>query len=120
MRWTPLLERWSGGSLARRVADLSFGIYARHRIRQIERRSVAQTQTRTLLRLVRQAESTRFGQDHDFASIRTTDDFQRRVPLRDYDAFWQKYWQPAFPDLAGVSWPGPIPALSLSFGTTPR
>src|SRR5437660_8835912 len=118
MRWTPLLGRCGGGKLARRVADAGFGIYARRRVRKLDSQSVAQTQTRLLLQLVAQARPTRFGRDHDFAGIRTVADYQARVPLRDYDAFWKDYWQPAFPDLAGVTWPGPIPYLALSSGTT--
>ena len=70
------------------------------------------------MRLVRHAQNTRFGRDHDFGRIRTVADYQERVPLRDYDAFWKDYWQPAFPNLADVTWPGPIPYLALSSGTT--
>ena len=118
MLWTPLLERCAGGRVARRFADLGWRLYARRRARQTDRQAVAETQHRTLLRLVRQARNTRFGRDHGFDSIRSVADFQQRVPLRDYDAFWASYWQPAFPHLAGVTWPEPIPYLALSSGTT--
>ena len=40
------------------------------------------------------------------------------MPLREYEAFWKDYWQPAFPRLADVTWPGPIPYFALSSGTT--
>jgi hypothetical protein len=50
--------------------------------------------------------------------VRTAADYQRRVPLRTYEAFWTEYWQPAFPVLDGVTWPGRIPYLALSSGTT--
>jgi hypothetical protein len=40
------------------------------------------------------------------------------VPLRKYEAFWKEYWQPAFPHLTDVTWPGPAPYLALSSGTT--
>src|SRR5262249_50650482 len=59
-----------------------------------------------------------FGRDHDFARIRTVEDYQHLVPLRDYDTFWRDYWQPVFPCLQGVSWPDPIPYFALSSGTT--
>jgi hypothetical protein len=68
--------------------------------------------------LVRQGQATVFGRAHDLAGVRNVADYQRRVPLRDYDAMWRDYWEPAFPRLAGVSWPGPIPYLALSSGTT--
>src|SRR5262249_47225034 len=72
----------------------------------------------SLLQLVQAARRTRFGLEHDFARIRSVRDYQQRVPLRTYEAFWQQYWQPSFPRLAGVTWPGPIPYLALSSGTT--
>jgi hypothetical protein len=71
-----------------------------------------------LLRLVRLAADTKFGCDHHFGSIRTIADYQRRVPVRDYEAFWDEYWQPAFPHLTNRTWPGAIPYLALSSGTT--
>jgi hypothetical protein len=41
-------------------------------------------------------------------------DFQRLVPLRTPAQLWRDYWQPAFPNLAGATWPGPIPYLAVS------
>src|SRR5207302_2739768 len=72
----------------------------------------------TLLRLVRFARRTQFGRDHAFERIRTIDDYQRRVPLRDYESFWTNYWRDAFPRLQGVTWPDSIPYFALSSGTT--
>src|SRR5262245_16381019 len=105
-------------SLIRRAADFAFGRYARRRARALDRLDAADEQRRTLLRLVRQARHTRFGRVHDFPRIRTVADYQRCVPLRDYDAFWQTYWQPAFPRLTDVTWPELIPYFALSSGTT--
>jgi hypothetical protein len=70
-----------------------------------------------LLHLVRKAAGTHFGRDHGFASIRTVADYQRQVPLRDYEAFWDQYWRPAFPHLTSGTWPGQAPYLALSSGT---
>jgi hypothetical protein len=112
------LQRLIGTKVARHAADTFFGCYARRRVRRLDAQIVADLQHKTLLDLVRHAQNTRFGRDHDFARIRTVPDFQERVPLRDYDAFWKDYWHPAFPQLADVSWPGPIPYLALSSGTT--
>ncbi|HYV36049.1 MAG TPA: GH3 auxin-responsive promoter family protein [Gemmataceae bacterium] len=115
---TPLLQSLAGNVLSRRAADLFFGIYARRRVRYVDAQDINHIQTETLLSLVRHAQHTRFGREHDFGRIRTLADYQERVPLRDYDAFWSEYWQPAFPNLADVTWPGPIPYLALSSGTT--
>ena len=107
-----------GQTWVRRTADFVLHQYARRRVQALDQVSAAVVQRDTLLTLVRQAQATRFGRDHDFARVRSLADYQRRVPLRDYDAFWKEYWQPAFPNLAHVTWPGEIPYLALSSGTT--
>jgi hypothetical protein len=118
MAWTSLLERLSGSRMVRRAADTLFTRYTCRRVRCIDGHKTGDVQSQSLLSLVRRAESTRFGRDHDFARIRSVADFQARVPLRDYDAFWKDYWQPAFPGLTDVTWPGTVPYLALSSGTT--
>jgi hypothetical protein len=112
-----LLERLASNPVVHRGADLVFSRYARERARRLDTLSVA-VQKRTLLRLVRKAIDTRFGRNHGFTSIRSISDFQQRVPVREYEAFWAEYWQPAFPTLADVTWPGPVPYLAMSSGTT--
>ena len=118
MAWRSLLERLSGSLMLRRGADALFTGYARRRVRQIDIQKTSDVQSNSLLSLVRRAQNTRFGRDHDFARIRTVVDFQTRVPLRDYDAFWNDYWRSAFPGLTEVTWPGTVPYLALSSGTT--
>jgi hypothetical protein len=113
-----LMERIARSSLVRRVADTAFDRYARQRVSALETTSPTAVQRRTLLSLVRQAAGTRFGRKHDFSSIRSIADYQERVPLRAYEAFWTDYWQPAFPQLRDLTWPGRIPYLALSSGTT--
>ncbi len=113
-----ILSALAGRPLVRRATDAVFGRFARRRARQLDRLDTARVQERTLLRLVRHARDTRFGRDHDFAAVRSVTDYQARVPLRDYDAFWSGYWSAAFPFLQGVSWPGPVPYFALSSGTT--
>ncbi len=104
--------------LARRVADAAFLAWARWRVARLDREPPAAAQQRTLFHLLRQGAGTRFGRDHGFRSIRTIADYQRRVPLRDYDAFWKDYWQPSFPTLTNATWHSRIPYLALSSGTT--
>jgi hypothetical protein len=104
--------------LARSVVDTIFRGLARRRITELDQQAVARCQHRVLLCLVHRAQSTRFGRDHDFPRIRTVGDFQRLVPLRTPAELWREYWQPAFPNLAGATWPGPIPYLAVSSGQT--
>lgn len=95
-----------------------FRLFAALRRRQIAAQIPAVTQEALLLRLLEKAAGTRFGRDHGFAGIRSVTGFQRAVPLRSYDSFWRDYWQPEFPVLENVSWPGPIPHFAVSSGTT--
>src|SRR5687767_11662757 len=113
-----LAESLLGRRFSRRLADYALGAVSRRRVRQLDRLDAARVQERVLLRLVRHASHTRFGRDHGFEHIRTVADFQQRVPLRDYEAFWEEYWRQPFPYLAGVSWPGHVRYFGLSSGTT--
>ena len=93
-------------------------LLARRRRAQLERMDATAVQERTLLKLVRRAAETRFGKDHGFASIRSVVDFQARVPLRAWEAMWDEYYKAALPNFANISWPGRVPYLALSSGTT--
>jgi hypothetical protein len=113
-----VLQRLAGSAAVRHLADLGFDRFARRRTRWLEYADPVAMQQRTLLNLVRRGTATRFGIDHQFDRIRSIPDYQARVPLRDYDTFWRDYWQPAFPRLTDVTWPGLIPYFGLSSGTT--
>lgn len=115
---TLLSERLAATPLVRRTADAVFYRYALRRVSSVGAMSFPQVQENALLRLVRHARDTRFGREHDFASIRSVRDYQSRVPLRDYDRFWNEYWQPAFPRNENATWPGSVAYLALSSGTT--
>lgn len=100
------------------IADGSFRRYAGYRARQIDAIDPAEAQEETLLRLVHKARRTRFGAEHDFDTIRSVTDYQRQVPLRTYEEFWGTYWQRSLHDLRDLTWPGRIPYVALSSGTT--
>jgi hypothetical protein len=116
--WQAVLERALGCNVARRATDAWFARYARRRINGLVAADAARQQEKILLRLLKRAHGTRFGREHGFLSIQSIRDFQRRVPLRKYEAFWKEYWQPAFPHLTDITWPGQVPYLALSSGTT--
>src|SRR5713226_3212825 len=100
--------------LARCVVDTLFRGKARRRVVTLDHQSVARCQNRTLLGLVHKAQTTRFGREHDFRRIRDLRDFHRLVPLRTPAELWRDYWQPVYPNLAGATWPGPIPYLAVA------
>jgi hypothetical protein len=93
-------------------------LYARYRAARLARQDAAAVQQQTLLRLLARAAMTRFGREHRFGAIRDVKAFQAAVPLRRYEDFWAAYWQPAFPELVDVSWPGWIPFFAESSGTS--
>ena len=92
-------------------------LYARRRLRQLEAMEPQQTQRHVLSSLIRRGRGTKFGRDHGFSSAWSLDDYRARVPLRDYDAFWEDYWQAPFPRLTDCTWPGLIPWFAVSSGT---
>ncbi|GJL87093.1 MAG: hypothetical protein DHS20C03_08020 [Minwuia thermotolerans] len=93
-------------------------LFARRRLEALGNQDVCETQHQQLLRLVRQARRTRFGQDHDLATVRSVADFQDRVPIRTYEDFWGEYWSPVFPDVRGQTWPTAVRFMATSSGTT--
>jgi GH3 auxin-responsive promoter len=84
----------------------------------LARQDAASTQRHVLAALLRRAAGTAFGRHHEFASIRSVEQYQRQVPLRNYEEFWSNWWAPAFPRVSGVTWPGPIRYFANSSGTT--
>ncbi len=93
-------------------------VYALLRTRRLEAIRPAALQAATLKRLLHRAVDTDFGRAHRFATINSIETYQRQVPIRDYADFWTDWWEPAYPDLVNVSWPGKIPHFSLTSGTT--
>lgn len=111
---TPLANSW----FVRRLADAALVSYSHYRVNSLDRLDTAAVQRNTLLRLVHHARNTRFGRDHDFARIRSIADYQARVPVREYEWFWNTYWKDAYPRIDDITWPGRIPYFALSSGTT--
>ncbi|MFM2269806.1 MAG: hypothetical protein RL757_3247 [Bacteroidota bacterium] len=52
-----------------------------------EKNNAVQYQERIFQELLRRGVHSQFGQEHDFGSIKTYQDWCEKVPLRDYDAF---------------------------------
>ncbi len=113
-----LLEQLIGLRSVRRAADAVLVRAARRRVAFLDQANPVALQQRILARLIRYARDTHFGRAHGFEFIRTVRNYQDRVPLRDFDAFWQEYWQPVFPEIVGATWPEPVPYFALSSGTT--
>lgn len=93
-------------------------LYARHRYSFFSRSNPAQIQQRQLLSLITRAAQTKFGKDHHFASIKSVEQYQKQVPLRTYEQFWNEYWRAPFPTLVDCTWPGKVPFFAVSSGTS--
>ena len=112
------LERFAGSPPARGLVNLGFHLGARLRCAGLSHADPVFIQEQTLRRLVRTARQTRFGRDHRFASIGSVADFQRAVPVRTYESLWDAYLRDAYPLFEDLTWPGRIPFLALTSGTT--
>lgn len=74
-------------TLADVVLRLGLGVTRCWSWRAFERktRNPAGVQQEVLAGILRRNQHTRFGQEHDFASIRSPEDYAARVPIRDYE-----------------------------------
>ena len=75
------------------------------------------TQRRLLKKLVKKAQHTVFGREHDFKSIKTYQDFKERVPIRHYENF-TGYIRQIKEGLSDVLWPGRPMYFAKTSGTT--
>jgi hypothetical protein len=108
----------AGSAPVRHLVNAGFHLHARLRKEVVEELDPRRTQERALLSLVRRARATRFGRDHTFERIRSVADFQKAVPMRTYEALWNDYLQEYYPVFEDLTWPGKIPFLALTSGTT--
>ncbi len=75
------------------------------------------TQQKVFRDLIRQAEATQFGKDHDFAHISTFEDFASQVPIRDYEAL-RPYVHRVVKGEANILWKGKPLYFAKTSGTT--
>lgn len=108
----------AGARPVRKAVNTALHTHARRRVARLEGTDPAAEQERQLLHLVRQACGTRFGRDHGFARVRSVADFQKAVPLRTYEDLWTRYLHDQYPIFDNLTWPGRVPYLALTSGTT--
>jgi hypothetical protein len=113
-----LLSRIAGHHLVRTRVNQAYMRYARRRTGALAAADPVRVQEQTLRRLVRKARFTRFGRDHGFAGIVGVESYQRAVPLRTYEDLWTVYLRDRYPVFEDLTWPGRVPYLALTSGTT--
>jgi hypothetical protein len=75
------------------------------------------TQEKVFQDLIRQAQATKFGKDHNFSTIKTFEDFANQVPIRDYEAL-KPYVDKVVQGEADVLWKGKPIYFAKTSGTT--
>jgi hypothetical protein len=81
------------------------------------RNNPIQSQHRLLQDLIENAKNTKFGIDHDFKSINTIEDFQKRVPIGDYEIL-RPYIDLILEGNTDILWPGLPLYFAKTSGTT--
>lgn len=86
------------------------------------RASAAVQQRRTLVKLISKAQYTAFGVFYGFRKILLAPDpvkeFQRRVPVFDYNEIYNRWWHRTLEGEEDICWPGRIRYFALSSGTS--
>ncbi|MCA1686250.1 MAG: GH3 auxin-responsive promoter family protein, partial [Planctomycetia bacterium] len=113
-----LLSQIAGHRLVRSRVNGAYLSYARRRVEAIASADPVAVQSRAIRKLIAKARFTRFGRDHRFSSIRGVEDYQKAVPLRTYEDLWAEYLKDRYPVFEDLTWPGRIPYLALTSGTT--
>ncbi|WP_343705092.1 GH3 auxin-responsive promoter family protein [Flavobacterium sp.] len=76
-----------------------------------------QTQQEIFKSLIENAQNTEFGKDHHFNQIKTFEDFQKRVPVRDYEDL-KPYVEKVVKGEADILWKGKPLYFAKTSGTT--
>jgi len=76
-----------------------------------------ETQRKVFLDLIRQAENTQFGKDHNFSKIKSFDDFAKQVPIRDYEEL-RPYVDKVVKGESDILWKGKPIYFAKTSGTT--
>jgi hypothetical protein len=79
-------------------------------------------QLRVLIKLLKKARFTEFGQEYKFDGILFNADpaknFQELVPVHDYNKIYDRWWKKTLDGVPDVAWPGKIKYYALSSGTS--
>lgn len=76
-----------------------------------------ETQEKVFRDLIEQAQHTQFGKDHDFANIKTFQDFAAKVPIRDYEQL-RSYVDRVVKGEENILWKGKPIYFAKTSGTT--
>jgi phenylacetate-coenzyme A ligase PaaK-like adenylate-forming protein len=101
------------------IKSLAAKIFAKsiHKKTQKWASNPIETQEKVFEDLIRQAENTQFGKDHKFGGIKTVEDFQNQVPIRDYEEL-KPYVDRVVKGEEDILWKGKPLYFAKTSGTT--
>lgn len=88
-----------------------------HKKTQTWAKNPVATQKVVFENLIQEAQQTQFGKDHDFVHIKTTEDFTKKVPIRDYEDL-KPYVEKVVKGEENVLWKGKPLYFAKTSGTT--
>lgn len=101
------------------LKSLAAKLLAKYRIRQIQKTASQpfEAQKKVFKTLIQSAQKTDFGIAHQFENIHTVADFQKNVPIRDYEQA-KSYFHDIYNGKENVTWKGKPLYLAKTSGTT--
>jgi hypothetical protein len=100
---------------------LKKSIEIRHQLR-FHAASAEEQQEKVLTKLLKEAKYTKFGQKYNFSAIldsnNIVEEFQKRVPLYDYNSIYKEWWHESLDGKPDICWPGHVDYFALSSGTS--
>ena len=101
------------------IKSFAAKIFAKHVVSKIEKwsKKPVETQQKVFESLLKEAKNTHFGKDHDFNNIKSTSDFAKKVPVRDYEEL-KPYVDRVVSGEADILWPGKPLYFAKTSGTT--
>ncbi|WP_299363720.1 GH3 auxin-responsive promoter family protein [Winogradskyella sp.] len=93
-----------------------FAKYIARRVKKWASKPI-ETQERVFLNLIKRAQNTVFGKDHNFSQIKTYEDFKKYVPIRDYEAL-RTYVERVVAGEEDILWKGKPIYFAKTSGTT--
>ncbi len=93
--------------------------FADSRVKKIEELAInpGNIQKKQLFYLLNKAKDTQFGRKYNFKEMKTIEDYQKTVPLVDYEGI-KDWWNKYFEGEVDVTWTGKTKYWGLSSGTT--
>jgi len=103
-------------NLLKKIAAKTFAFFVVSKIKRSYSRA-PEIQTRLLKDLIKTAKNTKFGNEHDFESIDSPEDYALNVPIRDYEGI-KKYIEEIKEGKENILWLGKPKYLAKTSGTT--